>query len=406
MADLDKSRANVRGLAIAYLVVILDAIGFAILIPVLPFVMLRFGAGPAMVTQLVAVYGFAGFFGSPVIGFLSDRIGRLRVVQLTLLASAIAYAGMIISWSLAGVLIFRAITGAFVGREAVLRALVTDDAPAEKHAQILGNLTAAAALGSTLGPLLGSVPAWLLGAGDHHAVLLGTIVLLNVVAFVGASLVFGRAHAVGATVIDAGPASRADRHHALKKLAKPLVVQVLLSYAWGVVLSTTALLVHTKFGWAEKETGLLLGLAAVAIVAARMFLMPRLNKWLGLSGASAATSIISAIALVGVALARAPWLFLLAYSTLVLALNVANMAPTVMITMAVPRAERGFALGIRQSISAVATFGGASVNGLLFQFVAPSAPGLAAAVAALGAAIALGVFGKRASQTAAATKAA
>src|SRR5579883_2802510 len=74
---------------ILFFIVLIDLIGFGVVIPLLPFYGVHFGANPAEVTWMMGCYSLAQFFFSPLLGRLSDRWGR-RPVLLVSLAFSVA----------------------------------------------------------------------------------------------------------------------------------------------------------------------------------------------------------------------------------------------------------------------------------------------------------------------------
>ena len=71
-----------------FLIVFVDLVGFGLVIPLLPFYAVRFGASPQLVTALLAVYSLMSLLSAPLWGRLSDRIGRRPVLMSSLAAGA------------------------------------------------------------------------------------------------------------------------------------------------------------------------------------------------------------------------------------------------------------------------------------------------------------------------------
>src|SRR5262249_58916187 len=82
---------DTRAVPALFLIVVIDLVGFGLVIPLLPFYAVRFAASPQHVTTLVAVYSLAQLLTAPLWGKLSDRIGRRPVLLASLAASALAY---------------------------------------------------------------------------------------------------------------------------------------------------------------------------------------------------------------------------------------------------------------------------------------------------------------------------
>ena len=69
---------DIRAVPTLFLIVVIDLVGFGLVIPLLPFYAVRFGASPQLVTALLAVYSLMALLSAPFWGRLSDRIGRRR----------------------------------------------------------------------------------------------------------------------------------------------------------------------------------------------------------------------------------------------------------------------------------------------------------------------------------------
>ena len=78
-------------MGILFFIVFIDLVGFGVVIPLLPYYALSFHASPFAVTMMLACYSLAQFFSSPLLGRLSDRIGRKPVILASLVCSIAAY---------------------------------------------------------------------------------------------------------------------------------------------------------------------------------------------------------------------------------------------------------------------------------------------------------------------------
>src|SRR5215470_1978867 len=139
-----------------FLIVLVDLIGFGLVIPLLPFYGLRFAASPQQVTVLLAVYSLMQLFTAPLWGRLSDRIGRRPVLMVSMAASVLAYlwiGGATALWMLYTA---RALAGACAGNIAAAQAYIAEP---EERAKGMGLIGAAFGLGFIIGPALGSLLA-------------------------------------------------------------------------------------------------------------------------------------------------------------------------------------------------------------------------------------------------------
>ena len=90
------------------LVVVVDLIGFGIIIPLLPFYAETYGASPQKVTMLMVTFSFFQFMAAPIWGYLSDKFGRRIIIWITLIGSIIAYVLLAYSQTIYGLFFARA----------------------------------------------------------------------------------------------------------------------------------------------------------------------------------------------------------------------------------------------------------------------------------------------------------
>ena len=146
-----------RALGVLFSIVVLDLVGFGIVVPVLPFLVDAFGASGTELGLLVAAYAGMQFVFGPIWGRLSDRIGRRPVMLITI---AGASAGMLVAglapslpWLFAG----RLLGGAFAANISVASAYITDVTEPAERTRWMGMLGACFAVGFTLGPAIGGL---------------------------------------------------------------------------------------------------------------------------------------------------------------------------------------------------------------------------------------------------------
>ncbi len=173
-------------LILIFITVLLDVLGFGLLIPVAPqFIAKVQGlrtqgdehAASMAVGLLMATYALMQFFFAPILGSLSDRYGRRPVILISLLGSGIDYFVAALSPNIAILFITRAINGISGASITTCGAYIADVTPPEKRAAGFGIIGAAFGLGFMIGPLMGG----LLGQIDIRLpyVAAGTLTLLN-----------------------------------------------------------------------------------------------------------------------------------------------------------------------------------------------------------------------------------
>jgi multidrug resistance protein len=153
------SRAKFRRLAVLIAVNVVDMIGFMVVLPLLPFYAQKLRASPEIIGALIASFSIAQLLAAPLWGRVSDRYGRRPALLIGLTASAIAYVVFGLADTLWLLFLSRIVQGAGGGTTGVAQAYVADTMEPADRARALGWLSAATAVGVTLGPALGSLAA-------------------------------------------------------------------------------------------------------------------------------------------------------------------------------------------------------------------------------------------------------
>lgn len=161
---MNEQRSSAMG--ILFLVVLVDMVGFTIVIPFLTYFVQDLavadgitdvGSRDLWVGIVIAVYSLAQFLFTPILGSLSDRMGRRPILMFGLLSNTVFFTVFGLSGSLAMALVARFLAGAGNGNIAVARAYIGDISEPEMVARRMGMIGAAFGLGFMIGPFIGGV---------------------------------------------------------------------------------------------------------------------------------------------------------------------------------------------------------------------------------------------------------
>jgi len=182
MADKPHSK---NAMLFVLITVMINSIGFGIMIPVLPDLLKLLTSLPnneAVIygMWLTFVFAFFQFICMPIVGGLSDRFGRRPVMLLSLLGLAIDYFIMGFAPTVAFLFIGRMIAGAFGATFSTANAYIADISPPETRAQNFGLVGASFGIGFMLGPVIGGLIGSEFGPRAPF-IAAGIISLLNVV---------------------------------------------------------------------------------------------------------------------------------------------------------------------------------------------------------------------------------
>jgi DHA1 family tetracycline resistance protein-like MFS transporter len=251
--------------------VLIDMISIGLIIPVLPALVGSLTGNPKDQALWYGVvtftFSFANFFGSPILGALSDSYGRRPILLLGFCGLMLSFFTNALATSVGTLLIIRLVAGAMQANISVASAYVADITPPEQRAKRFGMLGAMFGVGFILGPVIGG----LLGSNSLRLPFYaaGSLSLLNLLYgyfVLPESLPMDRRHAFDWKA--ANPFASLRRLAQLKEAAPLVVVVALCGLAQFVLYTCWVLYTTFKFGWGPRDNGW--SLAAVGVVSAIM----------------------------------------------------------------------------------------------------------------------------------------
>lgn len=246
--------------------VLIDMMAIGLMIPVLPHLVGLFTQSKSdQAFWFGAVsfsFGIANFFGSPILGALSDRFGRRPVLLIGFSGLAFNFFMTAAATSLWMLVWVRLIGGAMQANIAVANAYVADITPPEDRARRFGLLGAMMGVGFILGPALGDIDLRL------PFVASGTMAVINWI--YGYFVLPESLPKQRRTPFDwrkANPVSALRGLFDLRGVGPLVAVIALSNLAQFMLHSTWVLFTTFKFGWGPHETGLsLMAVGAVNVL--------------------------------------------------------------------------------------------------------------------------------------------
>lgn len=154
-------QANRSRFAVIFFTVLIDLIGFGIVLPILPFYARRFGASGLAYGAVLGVYSFMQFLATALLGKLSDRVGRRPLLLTTMLFNAVGYVLFAFAGSYWLLFLSRVISGFAGGNISVAQAYMADITTPAERSRGMGIVGAAFGIGFSAGPAVG-------GLADHY----------------------------------------------------------------------------------------------------------------------------------------------------------------------------------------------------------------------------------------------
>lgn len=370
-ADVKGEKFFTAPLAIIFVTVFIDLIGFGMVIPILPFYANQspFNATPFEIGLLFSIYSWMQFFSSPILGRLSDKYGRRPILFISLLGSAIGYLVIGFAGTLPLVFLGRIISGITGANISTAQAYIADVTTKENRAKGMGLFGAAFGLGFILGPAIAGI---LSKYGIHIPFFFAAILSLT-----SATAVY--------FLLPESLIRRSAEESAVQKGKLRIVFELLREWDFGVInliyfllvtafsIMTYAFVLYTsfRFGYNAEQNGYLFAFVGIVSVIGQGFLFSRLVKKFGETRLTALGCLMMAISLflipfIGPVLGG---LKLLLFACVLLSFGNALASPslTSLVSKTSKDDEQGNSLGIMQSGASLARAIGPMIGGVLLN---------------------------------------
>lgn len=362
-----------RGRITVFLTVLLDLLGFGMILPILPFYGQDYGATDLQIGFLFAAYSLAQLIFSPLLGKLSDRWGRRPVLLVTIAVAAVAHTVFAFAPTFWVLVLARFVSGVATANLGVAQAYMADVTRPSERSKAMGMIGAAFGLGFILGPAFGG----LLGLIGRTAVPLGAaaLALLNLAmawAFLPESLSIAvREGRRGESWLDLSGAGRVLGDRALLGL---MLLILLVTGAFSMMEATLALFAQDRFGWGDVEmaaTFVYIGFLGVVIQGG---LIGPLVRRFGEERLIPAGVAFLAAGLLLLPLSSNPWLFAATAGLLAVGMGLNNPSVMGLLSRLTDERSQGSVLGLSRSFGSLARVLGPIAGTWLFQHLGPESP--------------------------------
>jgi len=356
-----------QGFTTIWITVALDLVGFGIVVPILGRYAERFGASGLEVGLLFASFSLAQLVFAPILGRLSDRIGRKPVIMISLLGTAVGSFVTGAAGALWVLFVGRILDGASGASVAVAQGAVTDLAPPSERPRLLGLLGAAFGVGFVVGPALGGLAS--LGGEHIPFYVAGTVALVN------AAVAWRR-------LPETRPADvRRAAHEAAKndtgakvRLWGLAVAGFTAIVAFSGFEATFSLLAGDRFRLTEAGVAAIFVGVGVVLVAVQGGLIRPINAKIGTQRSLQVGLVLNSAGLVVLAFAETWPLLIVALALLTVGQGLVTPNLSSLVSGRVPDHRRGEALGFQQGVNAFGRVAGPALAGVLYDHVAIGSP--------------------------------
>jgi multidrug resistance protein len=359
------------GYWIIWTTVALDLVGFGIIVPILGRYAERFGANGLQVGLMFASFSVAQMVFAPILGRISDKVGRKPVIVFSLIGTAVGSFVTGAAGALWVLFLGRILDGASGASVAVAQGAVADIAPPEQRARLMGMLGAAFGLGFVVGPALGGLAA--LGGPHVPFYLAGTIAAINAVA-----------------AMIRLPETKPDTSHITEKhlrgsalspaLKRFALVGFLSMLGFAGFEATFSIWGQKQFGFTEGSASIVFVFVGVTLVAVQGGLIGPLTEKLGSRKLLRIGLSLVAVGLLLLGITTTWPMLFVALFLLSLGQGVSGPSGGALVAELAPVERRGEAIGYQQSTAAFGRVAGPVMAGALFDHVGISAPFLVSGI--------------------------
>jgi DHA1 family tetracycline resistance protein-like MFS transporter len=376
----EKGKMNKRLLNVG-LIVLIDMLGFALIIPLLTFYAASFGATEFQTGLLVSSYAAMQMIGAPILGRLSDRFGRRPVFLISIFGTFLGLLILGFASSLWMLFASRLLAGITAGNISVAQAYIADVTDEKNRARGMGMFGAAFGIGFILGPAIGgmlsvygfAVPAFV-------AATMAFINLLTVYFWLPESLTEERRAQL---TTQKRPAFSFNTLFAA--LQRPLVGPLLwirfgFAIAFNSFQTVFPLYLLHKFGLGAQQTGYLLAYIGVVLVAMQGGAIGPLSARFRESNLLVTFLGFSLVGMLGWAIVSSIPLLLVAMFPMAIGAGSFNALINSAISKAVGREEVGGMLGLGAGLESSTRVVMPALASYLLGAYGPSTPGYMASV--------------------------
>ncbi len=356
-----------KPLLIIFVTIFIDLLGFGMVIPLLPYFAQDFSATPVEIGLLVSAYSWMQFFFAPILGSLSDRVGRRPVLFFSIIGSGIGYMMIGFAGSLAMIFAGRILGGITGANLSTAQAYIADVTTRENRAKGMGLFGMAFGLGFIMGPAL----AGILSKWGHPL----PFFVAAGLSFVNATMLYfilPESRQLGVTLPDRkGRISQLFESLKNPRFASLTLQYFLLVMAFAMMNTAFPLYTEHSFGFDAEHTGYVLAYVGLLAVIMQGYLLDKLSKRFGEPRLVIAGTFILLISFLAV-----PFVSKESYGLLGLLIGAAGFAIgnglsspalTSLASKTAQEHEQGKALGVMQSAASLARAISPTLTGFLLN---------------------------------------
>lgn len=364
-----------------FIVSVIDILGFGILIPLVPYMGVRFNVPPEWITPIMGAYSLCQLVAAPFWGRMSDRHGRRPILMTSLAGACVSYLILGFAGNVWWLLASRMLGGFMAGNISAAFAYASDVSEPQNRAASLGLVGAAIGIGFTLGPAIGGVLA---GNDLQTATFLLPATVSACLSIVAILLVACMLPESNTAAHRAQRVAEPHKGPIAILLDRPLLrliaaAALLVTIAVSLMDSILGLWALGKFGFGPRTVGLMLFCVATVAVLTQGGLVRVLVPRLGESRLATIGVLIFIVGLLIVSEASSVGLTVVGLALCGLGVGAFNPSNSALASKQAGTHDRGAVMGTYQSCNSLARVIGPFASGPLYAVFGSKAPFLTGA---------------------------
>ncbi len=383
-----------------FIIVFIVMLGFGLIMPLLPYFIADYGGNSMTLGLLVASYAAAQFIGAPILGRLSDRVGRRPLLIFSMAGTVFSFTLLglaeplgrglasllaaepstaLVNGATLGMMFLSRILGGLTGGMiTVAQAYITDITDAAHRTQALGMIGAAFGLGFILGPVIGGVLSkWGFAMPAFAAAGMAALNLLSIIFRLPESLTAARK----AELAKQPKKPAVDFAAIVRKMGTPrvgplLTIRLFSSLSGSLFMALFTLWAKDRLGLNAQGTSYLLAYQGLLSILVQVGLIGRLTKRFSDAQLITWSLGILGVAMLGWAVTPSVGMLLIVLIPQALATGVLNTVINSAISWVVPPQEMGDALGTASALESLSRVIAPSLGGWMLGALGAWSPGL------------------------------
>ncbi len=366
-----------KPLAVIFVTVFVDLIGFGIIIPLNTYLARNFGGDELQIGLLMSIYSLMQFAFAPIWGRLSDRWGRRPIILISLFGAALAHMAFAFGDTFWALFIARFFAGMFGGNISAAMAYIADITSDKDRSKGMGLIGAAFGLGFILGPALGGIAGqWGQALGDappfgisFSAVIASAICFIN---FVSAYFILPESLSPELRAQARAKKKKARFEVLFEAFRMPIVGPLMMTFflanvAMAFMEVSLFMLVDDRLKWSLTQASFGFAYVGVIMVFTQGYLIRKLLPKFGERKLLIAGLTLAGVGITGIAISYSMWPLALMVTLLGFGIGFVNPSVNGSISILTAKDNQGGVMGANQSLSALGRIIGPALGGLFYR---------------------------------------